>query len=155
VSRQDPPAGGIVDRIAAFRQSGDPEPLMAAIPYATFMGITVDTRGEQLVGCLRYADHLIGNPTLPALHGGTLGALLESTAIFHLLWEAETLLLPKIITITVDFLRSGRPVDTYAKGIITKQGRRVVNVRAEAWQDDPSRPIAIGNCHLLIVPRDG
>ena len=92
---------------------------------------------------------------LPALHGGTLGALLESTAIFHLLWEAETLFLPKTITLTIDYLRSGRPVDTFARGVITKQGRRVVNVRAEAWQDDPARPIAIGNGHFLIVPADG
>lgn len=144
----------IVDQIATFRRTGDPEPLMAAIPYAAFMGLTVDVSGEQLVGRLRYDDHLIGNPMLPALHGGTLGALLESTAIFHLLWEAETLVLPKTITITIDYLRSGRPVDTHARGTITKQGRRVVNVRAEAWQDDPARPIAIANGHFLIVPRD-
>ena len=143
----------LVERIAEFRRTGDTRAMTEAIPYANFLGITVDCQDGEVVGHMRYADHLVGNPSLPALHGGTLGALLESTAIFQLLWEAETIVLPKTITITIDFLRSGRPLDTFAKGIITKHGRRVVNVRAEAWQEDPSRPIAIGNAHFLIIPR--
>ena len=36
----------------------------------------------------------------------------------------------------VDYLRSGRPVDTHARAIVTRQGRRVTNVRVEAWQED-------------------
>ena len=64
-------------------------------------------------------------------------------------------MVPKTITITVDFLRSGRPEDTYAQGIITKRGRRVVNVRTEAWQGARDRPIAIANAHFLIAPRGG
>lgn len=142
----------LVERIAEFRRTGDTRAMTEAIPYSRFLGITVDCRDGEVIGHMRYSDHLIGNPALPALHGGTLGALLESTAIFLLLWEAETVVLPKTITITVDFLRTGRPVDTYAKGIVTKHGRRVVNVRTEAWQEDPSRPIAVGNAHFLIMP---
>ena len=61
---------------------------------------------------------------------------------------------PKIITITVDYLRSGRPVDTLARAVLTKQGRRVVNVAVEAWQDDRSRPIASANAHFLVSPRE-
>ncbi|MCC6522604.1 MAG: PaaI family thioesterase [Polyangiaceae bacterium] len=109
----------------------------------------------ELVGKMRYADHLIGNPALPALHGGAIGALLESTAIFQILWDAETIVLPKTVNITVDYLRSGRPLDTFARGIITKHGRRVVNVRVEAWQEDRTRPIALANGHFLILPGDG
>jgi acyl-coenzyme A thioesterase PaaI-like protein len=141
----------LLDRIHAFR-AGDTGALTDFIPYARFLGFTVIDLGGEMIGRLRYADHLIGNPALPALHGGTLGALLETAAIFQVLWEAETLVLPKTINITVDYLRSGRPVDTFAKGVITKHGRRVVNVRAEAWQEDRNRPIAIGNAHFLITP---
>lgn len=143
----------LLERVRAFREDGNTAGMTDAVPYAKFLGITVDCQSGQLIGKLAYSDHLIGNPTLPALHGGTLGALLESTAIFHLMWEAETIVIPKTINITIDFLRSGRPQDTYARGIITKHGRRVVNVRAEAWQDDPARPVAIGNAHFLILPR--
>ena len=141
------------ERIAEFKRRGDTHALTAAIPYARFLGISIDRKDSDLIGKLSYSEHLIGNPNLPALHGGTLAALLESTAIFKLLWEAETVVLPKTITITVDFLRSGKPLDTYARGIITKHGQRVANVRCEAWQNDPTRPIAISNAHFLVIPR--
>jgi acyl-coenzyme A thioesterase PaaI-like protein len=89
---------------------------------------------------------------LPAIHGGVISALLESTAIFQLMWETEAIMLPKTITLTVDFLRSGRAVDTFARGLLTRQGRRVANVRVEAWQDDRDRPIAVASAHFLSSP---
>jgi uncharacterized protein (TIGR00369 family) len=139
--------------IAAFRERRDPRLLTSAIPYARFLGLEVlCDPGGGVVGKLAFADHLIGNRFLPALHGGTVGALLEFTAIFHVLWEADTVVLPKTINITVDYLRPGRPVDTWARGTITRTGRRVVNVRAEAWQDDPAKPIALASAHFLVVP---
>jgi uncharacterized protein (TIGR00369 family) len=141
----------LVDIIAAAKQDGDPQRLSAAIPYARFLGLTAHVEAGELISTMRYADHLIGNPTIPALHGGTLGALLESAAIFELLWSSETVVLPKTITFTVDYLRSGAPTDTHARGIVTRHGRRVANVRVEAWQDDRSRPIATAHAHFLVM----
>lgn len=142
----------LVELVAECKRSGDMGPLVEAIPYAAFMGMSVRIDDGDLLGVMRYSDHLIGNPALPALHGGTLGALLESTAIFQLLWEAGTVVLPKTINLTVDYLRSGQPRDTYARGVITRHGRRVVNVQATAWQEDPGWPIALASCHFLIEP---
>ena len=148
------PCTSLVELIARARAADDPALLAGAIPYSRFMGLTMERHAEELRGRLRYADMLIGNPALPALHGGTIGALLESTAIFQLLWEADTAVLPKTIGITVEYLRPGRPVDTWAVGVLTRQGRRVANVRVEAWQEDRARPIAIGLAHFLLVPLD-
>jgi acyl-coenzyme A thioesterase PaaI-like protein len=39
-----------------------------------------------------------------------------------------------------------------ARGDVTKQGRRVVNVFAQAWQRDAERPIASASAHFLIEP---
>jgi acyl-coenzyme A thioesterase PaaI-like protein len=139
----------LVDVIAEAKRANQPGRLTDIVPYARFMG-----PGE-LLGMLTYSNMLIGNAALPALHGGAIGALLESTAILQLLWESETVVLPKTIDITVDYLRSGRPVDTWAKGILTRQGRRVANVRVEAWQEDRQRPIAIAHGHFLIMPGEG
>ena len=94
---------------------------------------------------------MVGNPMLPALHGGTMGALLESTAIFELLWHAESIVLPKTINLTVQYLRSARPVDTFATATITKHGRRVVAARAEAWQGADERPVATASAHFLVL----
>lgn len=142
----------MLERVRRAREEGRFEDLASAIPYGEFLGITVETDGEELLGRLRYSDHLIGNARVGALHGGTVGALLESTAIFELMWRAQTAHLPRIVNITVEYLRSGRAMDTWARAVITRQGRRVANVRVTAWQDDPERPIAAANAHFLLVP---
>ena len=145
----------LVELIAEAKARGEPERLAALIPYCRWLGLSLRHVAGELLGVLNYSDMLIGNAALPALHGGTLGALLESTAIFQLLWDAETVVLPKTIDFTVDYLRSGRPVDSWAQAILTRQGRRVANVRVEAWQEDRTRPIAIAHGHFLIQPERG
>jgi acyl-coenzyme A thioesterase PaaI-like protein len=144
----------LADVLRTAKETGDLSPLVETIPYFRFLGITATSASGELVGTLTYSDPLIGNASRQALHGGTIGALLESTAILQTLWEFETVVLPKIVTITIDFLRSGRPVDTFARGVITKKGRRVVNVGIEAWQEDRARPIARANAIFLVEIAD-
>ncbi|HEY4238562.1 MAG TPA: PaaI family thioesterase [Kofleriaceae bacterium] len=141
----------IIDSIVAAKARGDLNGLISAVPYAQFLGLECAATGGELVTTMRYSDALIGNPALPALHGGTLGALMESAAIFELLWGAETVVIPKTITLTVDYLRSGAPIDTHARGTVTRHGRRVANVRIEAWQGDRAVPIATANALFLVM----
>jgi uncharacterized protein (TIGR00369 family) len=141
----------IVDQLAAAKATGDHGALLDAVPYARFLGLSARLDGDELVTTMTYSEQLIGNPTLPALHGGTLGALMESAAIFELLWRAETIVLPKTITLTIDYLRSGAPVDTHARSIVTRHGRRVANVRVEAWQTDREAPVATAHAIFLVM----
>jgi uncharacterized protein (TIGR00369 family) len=143
----------LLERVTEAKRSGDYHALLEAVPYAGFLGLSARLEGDELITTMRFADHLIGNPALPALHGGTLGALLESAAIFELLWRAETIVLPKTITITVDYLRSGAARDTHARGTVTRHGRRVANVRVEAWQADRAAPVATAHA-IVLVTRD-
>ncbi len=145
----EPPT--LLDRMTAAKASQDYQGLIDLVPYATFLGLTAARHGDELITTMRYGEHLIGNPAIPALHGGTLGALLESAAIFELLWRAETVVLPKTITLTVDYLRSGAPLDTHARGVVTRQGRRVTNVRMEAWQADRNAPVATAHAIFLVM----
>lgn len=125
--------------------------LLQAIPFARLLGVnaTIDDEGK-VIARMPYGNHLIGNPRLPALHGGTIGAFLEMTAIAQLVVDMAEPGIPKTIDITVDYLRSGRPRDTFAKAIVAKHGRRIANVRVEAWQDDPTRPIATAHGHFML-----
>ena len=141
----------LVDRLAEAKRSGDFQTLFDLIPYSRFLGLSARMEEGELITTMTYSDHLIGNPALPALHGGTLGALLESSAIFELLWRAETIVLPKTITLTVDYLRSGGPHDTHARSIVTRHGRRVANVRVEAWQSDRATPVATAHAIFLVM----
>ena len=139
------------DAVTAVRDTGDFSPLADAIPYNSFMGITAELVDGEVMGRMKYSDHLVGNANVPALHGGTLGALMESTAIFMLLWEGETESIPKTINITVEYLRGARPQDVFAKALFTRHGRRVANVRVYAYQDNPDKPVAVATAHFLLV----
>ena len=138
------------------RATGDFERILGLIPYAQFMGfqIEADLESRDLVVVMPFADHLIGNANVDALHGGTLGSLMESAGIFTLLWAGETVRVPKTINITVEYLRKGeRGKDTYARARLVRHGRRVSNVRVTCWQlgeDGEPRDVAAANAHFLL-----
>jgi uncharacterized protein (TIGR00369 family) len=144
----------LIKRLDEARKKGDASRLADAIPYAKWMHIAPENTTGELLTRMRYHEALIGNTHLPAIHGGTLGAMLEMAAIFHLLWETRSNTVPKIVNITVDYLRSAGPRDVIAAAKVTKQGRRMVNVFAEAWQDDRSRPVAAASAHFLVQSDD-
>lgn len=125
--------------------------LIDNIPYASFLGIRIDRAGDEMTAVLPFQDMLIGNPMLPALHGGVIGALLETTAMVQLLADVESETMPKPVDISIDYLRSGKPTDTFARAQVAKQGRRVANVRCEAWQETRAKPIAVLHGHFLLA----
>jgi uncharacterized protein (TIGR00369 family) len=124
--------------------------LLGAIPYCRHLGVTATRDGNRLILTMPFAPQLVGNPMLPALHGGVIGSLLETAAIAQVMLDLGPQARPKPVDITVDYLRSGRAETSYAKARIAKQGRRVVNVHAEMWQEDESKPIAALRGHFLI-----
>jgi uncharacterized protein (TIGR00369 family) len=130
----------------------DMQALIDHLPYARWLGIRIDQKGSELTTILPYAETLIGNTSLPALHGGAIGAFLEITSVIQLLFDSACERLPKTVDITIDYLRSGRPVDTYGRATVTRQGRRVANVRTEVWQEERGRPIAVSHGHFLMTP---
>ncbi|WP_149140982.1 PaaI family thioesterase [Gemmobacter caeruleus] len=146
--------------------------LVDGVPYIGFLGIEFDRRGDELTAVMPFAEGLIGNPLLPALHGGAIAAFLEVTAIIELSWsmlweemEAGRIdptagdqpfpRLPKTIDFTVDYLRSGLPRDSYARARVNRSGRRYASVHVEAWQDNRSRLFAQATGHFLMPDRDG
>jgi uncharacterized protein (TIGR00369 family) len=136
--------------LAELRATRSFDRLLAAIPYARWLGIRARVQDDDVIAQLAGAPHLVGNPVLPALHGGTVGALMESTAILKLLLTSDTPTVPKTITLTVEYLRSPRLSDTSARATITRLGRRVANVQVRAWQDQEDRPIAVAHAHFLL-----
>lgn len=137
--------------LARAKTDGEWQPLVDAIPFARYLGLSIKIEDGEAICRMKFDPKLVGNYTIPALHGGTLGALLESAAVFVLFHAREAVALPKIINVTIDYLRSARALDTLATATITKQGRRVTAVQAIAWQDDRSRPVAAANAHFLLV----
>ena len=90
------------------------------------------------------------------VHGGAIGGLLEMAAMAGLGCElrrqGDSPRL-KPVTITIEFLRGAREQPTYALARVTRLGRRLANVSAEAWQDDRTRPVAAAWMNIRLAPR--
>lgn len=121
-------------------------------PFATSMGMTVDHLHEGLpVIAFDYGPQVMGRPGF--LHGGALSGLLEIAAIAALrvtLGSDAGAVRIKPVNITINFMRGGREMRTYALGEVTRTGRRVANVEAKAWQEDASKPIATVFMNFLL-----
>jgi len=141
----------MLETIEALKRSGDITAINALIPYAQAIGLKAFSDDQGLVTVLRFRKSNIGNPHIPAIHGGVVGALLEHAAIMHLLVETEVDVIPKIINLSVDYLRPCLTEDTFARGKVIRQGRRIANVRVEAWQGNPDRPVAAAHAHFLLA----
>jgi acyl-coenzyme A thioesterase PaaI-like protein len=126
---------------------------LAKVPYAAYLGISAEVHGNEILFILPARDELVGNPTLPAIHGGVVGAFMEQAAAFHLVAKMETPVLPKIIDFSLDYLRPARLKDTFASCTLTRQGKFIANVSVTAWQEQSDLPNAIARAHFLI-PED-
>ncbi len=127
----------------------DPSGLFANSPFARCLGIRVADDG---VLHMPFSRKIIGNPVLPAIHGGMTGAFLETTAIVGVARELGIAMTtpPKPIGLTINYLRSGRDLDSFANVSIVRQGQRIVAFQAQAWQDDATKPIATAFGHFKL-----
>ncbi len=129
------------ERLAAF---------LARTPYIAFLGMRAELAGDEMTAILPFSPHLIGNTLLPALHGGVLGAFMEMTALAQLAVITGGPRPAKTIDVTIDYLRPGRAMDTYARAEIKKAGRRISSVHVEAWQEARAKPVAAIRGHFQM-----
>ena len=150
------------------RRDGALKALVESIPYIKFMNVSFDRRGDELTAVMAFDPKIIGNPVLPAIHGGATASFLEMACLIELAWQrvwgaleeggadivavqaAGYLRLPKTIDLTVDYLRSGLSRDCYARARVNRSGRRYASVHVEAWQDNRSKLYAQATGHFLM-----
>ena len=142
-------------RLEQAHERGNYGALLDLIPYAKLIGIECTRQGDELLFRLPANKDNIGNPILPALHGGVIAGFMELSAALHLLVLTGAPGVPKIIDFSLDYLRAGQFRDTYATCRVWRQGRRVANVAITAWQSTSTEPIATARAHFKIeeVPR--
>ncbi len=124
--------------------------LIASIPYAKTLGIEARLMGDDLLLVLPYLPTNIGNPAIPALHGGAVGGFMEVCAMAEIRRHNPDLPFAKPVGVNIDYLRRGKPIETFARAEIVKKGRRVANVRVRAWQESFDKPIAALSGHFLL-----
>jgi acyl-coenzyme A thioesterase PaaI-like protein len=160
-------------QVVKQRRDATLEALVGRVPFIRMLGIGFERRGDELTAVMPFADRLIGNPLLPALHGGATAGFLEVAALIELSWvglwpriesgalnpadlaDPAALRMPKTIDFTVDYLRTGLPRDAYARARVNRSGRRYASVHVEGWQDNRARLFAQATGHFLMPDTDG
>ncbi|XKD44288.1 hypothetical protein PA7077_01045 [Pseudomonas aeruginosa] len=121
------------------RRNNDYSPLVELIPYAKLLGIECLRLGDDMVFRLPANKDNIGNPTLPAIHGGVIAGFMEHAAMLHLLTFMSIPHLPKIIDFSIDYLRAGHFRDTYAQCQVLAPGATGGERRDQRLADHPGR----------------
>ena len=132
------------------QQTGDFSRMLDSVPYAKWIGLQCDRFGDDLIFRLPVKEENLGNPILPAIHGGVIGGFMEMSAAIYLMMSQDTLRMPRIVDFSLDYLRAGLNRETYAECHLTRQGNRVANVMITAWQKSRSQPIATARAHFLL-----
>jgi acyl-coenzyme A thioesterase PaaI-like protein len=138
------------DILKYTQETGDFSRMLENIPYARFIGLECDLFGDDLIFRLPRKEQNLGNPILPAIHGGVIGGFMELSAVIYLMMAQETLRMPRIVDFSLDYLRAGLDRETFAECQLTRQGNRVANVMITAWQKSRSQPIATARAHFLL-----
>lgn len=153
VATQAPAEPAPVPADAAWQPPPGSAPVLPdnPIPYIEFLGIREVPGAELPMFRLPYQAKLIGNPHLPALHGGVIAGFAETAALLHLVRTLGGAKLPKGIDFSIDYLRAGRPIETFAQCELVRVGARVALVQVRCWQTSPDKPIVVARGHFLLT----
>ena len=132
------------------RDSNNFDVLVNWVPYARTIGMGCMKAGDEIIFTLPANEDNIGNPTLPAIHGGVLGGFIEQSAILFVLMIAEQPKFPKVVDLSIDYLSAGHYRDSFAQCRALRVGRRLANIQVSAWQDKKEQPIATARANLLL-----
>ncbi|MBR9729023.1 PaaI family thioesterase [Shewanella intestini] len=143
-------ASGVHDIVQRAIATNDYSYLLEKVPYSQFIGMSVERFGDEMVFKLPAKDDNIGNPILPAIHGGVIAGFMEMSAIVQLMVFMQAKQVPKIVDFSIDYLRAGLHQDSFAECKITRQGRRVANVSINCWQSNRKQLIATARAHFLL-----
>ena len=125
------------------------------IPFHAHLGIIVHRleRGNVSL-CLEPKPEFVGDPIRPAIHGGIIASLADSTAglaVFSVLKEPCS---TSTIDLRVDYLRPGNVTEMiYADARVIRSGSRVCVTQIDLHHGDLTELIAVGTATFSVVPK--
>ena len=118
-------------------------------PYARLLNLSFEESDGSILVAMPYHEDVVGAPGF--LHGGAIAGLLEFAAYSGLARALnDPLVVMKPVTVTVDYMRPGVELETYATAIVERLGARIANVEAFSWQKDRGQPIASARLNFLL-----
>ena len=116
------------------------------IPFNGLLGLRWVEIGDGEVRVeLPFRPELVGNPEIPALHGGVISATLDTTGGLAVWSKARPHDRVSTIDLRVDYLRPGRPETMVAVASVVRLGNRVGVAQLRAFHPGAEeKPIAAG-----------
>lgn len=113
-------------------------------PYSSALGLRAEMASAgSLTLVLRYRAELVGNPDTGVLHGGCVTGLVDAACGLSVFLAMRRPVRIATLDLRIDYLKpAAPPKDIRARGECYKLTRQVAFVRATAFHDDPSDPIA-------------
>lgn len=115
-----------------------------AIPFSGALGMNLDDIGDGFaVISMPWSDDLVGDPRTGVIHGGAVSALMDTCGGAAVMSHPDAPAGTATIDLRIDYMRPATP----GQRILTRAEcynitRSVGFVRATAWDEDESRPVA-------------
>lgn len=138
-------------QIAEIKADRDYQRLIDAVPYAQTIGMGCQLAGDEVIYTLPRVETNIGNPTLPAIHGGVLGGFMEQSAIMHAIMHTQATGFPRVIDLSIDYLSAALYRDSFAICETRRMGKRLANIVVTVWQHSREEPVCTARANLLLV----
>ena len=116
------------------------------IPFNRFLGMEVRQFDSGLVQLeVPARKEFVGNPSLPALHGGVISALLDTAGGGAVWSQVEDNEAVSTVDLRVDFLRPGRQEPLVGQGKVVRLGNKVGVAELRAFHPGAEdKPVAAG-----------
>lgn len=115
------------------------------VPHVKALGITVTGFApESVVMTLPYRDEWLGDTERGVIHTGVITTLIDSCCGMALLAKLESLEAIATLDLRVDYLRPAlRDKPVLCRAECYRLTQSVAFLRATAWQDNESEPVAV------------
>ena len=125
-----------METLRLLRQNKDEAHLKAliqSIPYAKFLGIDAEVRGDELTMILPFHNDLVGNVMLPAIHGGVITSLLDNASGMSIGCHTGERKGMATLDLRIDYMHPATPgEDVYARAECYKITNNIAFVRGIA-----------------------
>ncbi len=117
---------------------------LTALPHSQALGMQLDAFGAgEATLSMAYDRRFVGDPVTGVIHGGAVSALMDSACGAAVLAHPDAPVSTATIDLRMDYMRSATPGQRIvARATCYHMTRNVAFVRATAFDDDDSRPVA-------------